>query len=655
MSLYRLLRSLLMICFVIFLAGCNASTPTPQPTVVNPTPQGTATQAATPTQGVTATAAAPQEKTLVICEPYEPATLYPYGGSSGSMWSILEAVYDGPIDTRNYAAQPVLLEKLPTMGDGVGLRPITVQEGDSVVDASGALVTLKAGISVLPAGCSATSCAVKWDGKTAVKMDQLAITYPLRSGVKWSDGVLLTAADSIYSYSLAADPATPVSKYALDRTFSYKAVDDTHVEWVGLPGFADQQFGAYFWMPLPKHAWGSLGAADLLKDPKATQSPLGWGPYVIQEWAAGDHITLSKNANYFRAAEGLPHFDKLVFRFTGQPGDNNLAALRSGECDVVDQNPDFFAMFPDLLDLEKDGKLKTYVTQGPEWEHIDFGIRPASYDSGKPEAGSRANLFGDVRTRQAVAQCIDRAGIIKELMYGRVQGMQTFLPDGHPALTQDLPKYDYSPEAGMKLLDAVGWKAGSNPQAARTAKGVAGVADGTLLAVKYLTTDADLRKQVADRVAVSLRGCGIGVEVQSQSAAQLFAPGPDGAVFGRKFDLAQFAWAATSRPNCLLYTSAQIPNAENHWVGANVSGYSNPQFDAECAAASYVSADKPVANPYSDVEKLFAQELPVIPLYPQLKIAIARPDLCGLEMDASARSMLWNLENFAVGADCPKK
>jgi peptide/nickel transport system substrate-binding protein len=52
------------------------------------------------------------------------------------------------------------------------------------------------------------------------------------------------------------------------------------------------------------------------------------------------------------------------------------------------------------------------------------------------------------------------------------------------------------------------------------------------------------------------------------------------------------------------------------------------------------------------VQRLFAQELPSLPLFFRLKMAVSRPDLCGMEMDVTARSVLWNLEHFNYGVDC---
>lgn len=206
----------------------------------------------------------------------------------------------------------------------------------------------------------------------------------------------------------------------------------------------------------------------------------------------------------------------------------------------------------------------------------------------------------------------------------------------------------------MKLLDEVGWKdADSNPSTPRTAQGVANVPDGTPLAVNYVTTEASLRQQVAGRAADSLRRCGIQVNLQYMNPGDLFAPGPGGPVFGRQFDLVQFSWEASPRINCQIYTSAQTPGAGNQWIGANVSDYSSTQFESACAAASMARPDDAsYAAAVAPVQQLFAQDLPVIPLYAQLKIALSRPDLCGLEMDVTARSILWNLESIRYGEGC---
>ena len=154
-------------------------------------------------------------------------------------------------------------------------------------------------------------------------------------------------------------------------------------------------------------------------------------------------------------------------------------------------------------------------------------------------------------------------------------------------------------------------------------------------------------------MAANLTDCGVGVTTGLLNAGDLFAPGPQGPLFGRNFDLGMFYWESGARAACQLYTSAQIPTAGNHWIGANISGYSNPGFDSTCEAAYWALPDQPdFAARSQAAERLFAEELPVIPLYFQLKIAISRPDLCALDLDLTARSLLWNLEALDYGAGC---
>ncbi len=643
-----ILASLLVI--LLLLSGCQS---TPVPTSA---PAPTSTQAAPALPTNTPEPTEIPERALVVCLAEEPSTLYAYAGSSRSMWSVLEALYDGPFDTRGYSTQPVILEKMPSLADGDAvLEPVTVRGGEPVVDVNGALVALAAGVTVLPSGCTSPDCARAWDGASELQMDRLAVTFRLKSGIQWSDGTPLTAADSVFSFQLAADPATPVSKGVIDRTASYVAVDELSTRWTGVPGFVEKNYATYFWLPLPQFRYQMVGAAGLLADEAANRAPIGWGPYTIQEWVSGDHITLVKNPLYFRAAEGLPKFDKLVYRFLGAPADTAVLATVSGECDVVEDNPGFTAQLRELILTQYADKLKFTFTLGPEWEHLDFGIRPAAYDDGFDLlAGDRPDLFGDVRTRKALAACVDRQKIVSDLFYDRSQVPLGTLPPDHPLYQADLPAYPYDPAEGSRLLDEVGWKdSDGDPATPRVAVGVVGVPDGTPLQLTYSASQADLRTEVAEIVVNSLTECGVGVERDLLNPGDMYAPGPDGVLFGRKFDLAAFTWQAGSQPGCALFTTRQIPSAANAWIGTNVTGYSDAAFDAACTAALWGRPDQAdYAGRVAAVEQLFAENLPVLPLYYQLQITISRPDLCGLETDSTARSFLWNLEALDYGEGC---
>lgn len=641
----------MLLALTLLVSACQPAQPTPiaeTPQPVEPT--------AVP---VTPTATLPPPRSLVVCLGSEPSSLYLYGESSPAMWSVLEALYDGPFDTRDYAAQAVILEKLPSLTDGgASVQPVTVRAGDEVVNSAGQLINLEQGALVYPAGCSSPDCVLQYDGSSEIQMDQMQAAFKLLPGITWSDGTLLTAADSVFSFTLSADENTPVSKRAVERTASYTALDDQTVQWTGKPGYLPARYFTNFWLPLPKHQLEGRAAADLLTAAETAEKPLGWGPYVLDEWVKGDHITLRKNPAYFRAAEGLPKFDNLVYRFLGEQGDASLAALLNGECDVVDQTSMLDEQIEQVRDLQNEGKITASIGQGPEWEQVVFGVRPATYDNvNDPNIQRRPNFFGDVRVRQAFAYCMDRAIVAERALVGMAAVPDGFLSSDHPLLAADLAQYPFDAAKGSSLLDEAGWKDLDNdPSTPRVALGVPGlpfVPDGTPLEVTYLTTQARLRQDVSGRLAESMAACGIKVNMQHLSPDELYASGPGGPLFGRSFDLAQFSWQADAQSPCYLFETSQIPSAANRWVGANVGGYSSADFDTACQNVRVRALDAPgYASAAADVQRLFAQELPAVPLYFHFKIAAARPDLCGLELDTTARSALWNLETLDYGETC---
>ena len=613
----------------------------------------------TPT-AVPATPTPVPQKTLVVCLGDEPSSLYLYGGSSQSMWSVLESIYDGPIDTVNYEPQPVILQDIPTQANGeITIQSAPVSDGDLVADTEGDLVALKKGVQVFPAGCTSLSCATTWDGTSDLSLSQMSVKFKLIPGVKWSDGQPLTAADSVYSFQVAGDKDTNTSKTLVSKTASYTALDDQTAQWVGVPGYLTLNPSAYFWIPLPQHQLSQYSAKELNTVDAANRAPLGWGPYMIDQWQPGDHIRLVKNPNYFRASAGLPNFDVVIYRFLGNVPKADLSPLLTGECDIIDTSVELTDQIQTIRTLEKSGKLKGYYGQGPEWEAINFGITPSSYDDIFNPYLDRPNYFGDVRTRQAIADCIDRQSIIKNDLFSLSELPTTYLTSNHPYFVSGLPTYAYDPVAGEQLLDAVGWvDDDNNPATPRIAAGVTDVVDGKPFEITYTATDTPLNESISQAVAGNLQQCGIKVDVKLVSAADMYAPGPDGIVFGRNFDLAQLGWTTARQNPCFLFSSSEIPSAANallgtKYGGVNMTGYSNPIYDQACQAYLSAGLDADAANQANtQAMTQLATDVPMIPLFFDTKVMVSRPDLCGLTLDVSARSGLQDIEKVNVGSAC---
>ena len=581
-------------------------------------------------------------KTLVVCLGQEPDTLYLHGTDMLAAAHIQEAVYDGPIDNRTYAYQPVIIEKLPSLEDGDALiNAVTVQAGDMVVNPVGDPVELAEGMTVRPAGCMAEDCEIEFTGDP-IEMDQMVVTFEMLEGLTWSDGTPLTADDSVYSFEVWADPDTPASRYLVDRTTSYEATSDTTVVWTGLPGYIDAVYYTNIYQPFPRKLWQDdlgLTAADLIEAEESSRMPMGWGAFVIKEWVSGDHITVEKNPNYFRAAEGLPYVDTVIYRFVS---DSNaaVAQLISGECDIVTQDAALEDQSELLLKLEQENVVKPIFVTGTTWEHVDFGINPV-------EDYARPDFFEDVRVRQAFAMCLDRQSVVDTILYGRSYAIDTYIPREHPLYAGDrVTSWPYDPEAGMALLEEVGW-VDSDGDGVREASGVEGVPDGTLLEFNWGSTTAAMRIQYMQIFQQNLAGCGFKVNLANVPAAEWFADGPDGPLGGRRFDVGSFAWLTGVQPACELYSAKFIPTLENNWGGQNYPGFNNAEYDAACNRALTALPDtEDYIEGHKEAQRLFSEQLPVVPLFLRIKLAATRPEVLGFVMDPTENSEMWNVETL---------
>jgi len=579
-----------------------------------------------------------------VCQEQEPESLYWYSSASQrTARHVLQALYDGPVDYRAYTYQPVILERLPELENGdINLKKVILQAGDHAVDAENNPVTLAEGMSVRPAGCYSAACAVTFTGEP-VEMEQLEITFHLRQDVRWSDGTPVTADDSVYSFELDADPATPTDKKVINRTASYRAQDTCTVVWTGLPGYIPPLYVATFWTPLPRQLWQeTLGydAADLLHVPESTRAPMGWGAFMVEEWLPGKYLTLVRNPAYFRAGEGQPAVDKIVFRFVPDVNDA-LAQLLAGRCDIIPERADLETLAPLLLQLEKQELARPFFTPDSRWEHLDFGINPASNTK-------RPDFFEDVRVRHAIAYCLNREGVIQDQMYGKSVVPASYLPPQHPLAVADLPTYPYDPERGQALLDEVGWR-DEDGNGIREAHGIPGIREKTPLAFRWQSTTASSSAYL-ERFQSDLALCGMEVTLSQLPVTEFFAMSADGPLFGRNFELASFAWMTDlDPPPCARYMSTAIPSAANNWTGLNLPGFIDAAFDAACAQAQNALPGSPdfIAG-HQAAQRRFAEQLPALPLFLRLKLSVTRPEVSGFAPDATTNSSLWNIESLSL-------
>ncbi|MGA9531729.1 MAG: ABC transporter substrate-binding protein [Anaerolineales bacterium] len=622
---------LLLILAGLALAGCGGG-----PEVYLP---------ATPTEdrGPTATpappTATPAPAELIVCLAEEPESLYLYGDISPSADAILEAIYDGPIDLRGFQARPVLLEKIPSLADGDAvIEPVSIASGDVYLNpVSFQAEALAYGMPYLPSGCRQQDCIETYNGGQ-VDVDRMTVQFHLLPDLTWSDGEPLTAQDSVFSYRVDGDTDTPTAKYLYARTYSYRALDERTLEWVGVPGFLDADFATNIWSPLPQHALSELPVGELASASASAEAPLGWGPYVVDQWDRGSQLVLKRNPNYRLVGQGLPGFDTLVFRFLNGTG-SALDQLRSGECDVIDEGLLPSDELPTARTAVKGQSLTLAIEPGAVVERLDFNLQPM-------EGADHAGMLSDHSTRRALASCVDRVGLAQSLFGDQAVVPSTFLPPDHPLYDPGQEAVAYDPESGQMALDEIGWRRESNGAPVRTAAGVTGVPDGTPLALSLRSLPGGMGFAAAEWVKADLEACGVQVDLEPQAAAELFATWPDGPVFGRRFDMVTWAWPAFASPPCEMFAGWEIPSEEQP-NGINASGYQVDEYDTGCDT---LLLSPPGTAAYDDaivrVQASFVDGLPALPLFVRPRSLAYANWICGVELDPTTVTELWNLERF---------
>ncbi|MCB8985952.1 MAG: hypothetical protein H6659_19140 [Ardenticatenaceae bacterium] len=636
---------LLACCTVLALAACRQEDTPVLPTVAataaasqadeatqatavpaDPTTAPTVEPTATFTPEPTATPLPP--KVLTVCVAGEPTSLFLYGDGSLSATAVRHGLNENLVTALDYDYQAQGLVGLPAPED-VRLETVEVDENDTVLDARGVVQRFSKGVTVRNAAGELVTFA-----EEPVQMTQMVVDFTLQPLI-WSDGQPVTADDSVFSFEIAADPVTPGSKTKIEHTAVYTATGEHTVQWVGLPGFIDPTYVTNVWTPLPRHVYGSYSATDLLALPEAMQAPLSSGPFVVADWTPGESIRLERNPNYYRAAEGLPHLDAVEFKLNTELSDELLAA---GECQIITQ--DVFApeAVTAVIDAEAAGQVQAHIVNSPFFEQIAFGIEPI-----EEYATTRPNWFGDARVRQAITVCIDRQRMVDELLNGRGEVMNAYVPTEHPLYPNDLAEWPYNPAVGNDQLDRLGYVDTDGD----------GIREEPETAVPFrfrLSTDAasPLRARLVEMVQEDLAQCGLDVELDFRQPAEWYGDGPLGSLFGRRFDMGALAWRTAAQPPCGLYLSDNITGPREDgfggWNNINPTGWRNDDYDAACRAASQsLPGTDAYVNNHQEALRIFSRELPGIPLFANLKFAATQPDVLNFQLDTTQTSELWNL------------
>ncbi len=254
----------------------------------------------------------------------------------------------------------------------------------------------------------------------ATSSDQLTWTFTLHSGLKWSDGEPLTAADAAWTFNLIMhNPVAATSNGSLVANFkSVTAPDDTTLV---ITTKKPQANMLYLSVPVsgipivPEHIWKDH-VADLKNYRNMDLPVVGYGPFTLTGFKTNQYAEMTANKDFFL---GAPHYDKVVTNYYSN-SDAQAAALTSGELDQVG------GLTPAQFNaMSSKSDVMTYQTQSSGWTAIE--INPGAMTrSGKP-LGTGNPILKDIRVRQAIALGINRPELVKKVL-GRQRHRRCRLP-----------------------------------------------------------------------------------------------------------------------------------------------------------------------------------------------------------------------------------
>jgi peptide/nickel transport system substrate-binding protein len=444
-----------------------------------------------------------------------------------------------------------------------------------------------------------------------VSSDGRTITYHLRPQVHWTDGVPVTADDVIWTLHAILDPNNPVPSHEgydlIDRAYAKDAHTVVfHLKHAWAP--AVTTFFSYGFRPqfvLPKHVLEKQ--APLSQAPFNAAPSVGDGPYIFVSWQRGEKLVYRANPHYWR---GEPKLARLDIRVIPDP-QTNLVMLRSG-----------------ALDWNLIAPVQQAALSGEK--AIDFRYVPTAVVAGLVFNLSHAPL-NDVRVRRALAMSIDRRGISNKITLGRYPVTNSLQPQFSWAYDPSVKQPSYDPTAADALLDAAGWRRGTD--------GVR-VKNGQRFSLVYVQFPESMTGvRVATAVQAQLKARGIEVELKSVSNAQLFLPSSRGGTLASgQFDMAYVPFTMGSDPDD---SSVLACNGASNYMR-----YCNAQVDA-LEKRALGSASHPQRKAlYGRIQSIVASEVPILYLFNADYIYAYRKQLHGF--DPNAFLPTWNAATWSL-------
>ena len=344
--------------------------------------------------------------------------------------------------------------------------------------------------------------------------DGRTLTFTLRDGVTFSDGVPLTSADVVFTFRALYDRAVEsdlASAVVVQGKPLQVSAPDPRTVVVTLPApFANAPTLLDSVWIYPQHLLQSaldahtFASAWGLSTPPAAMA--GLGPFVLSQFVPAQRMTFTRNPHYWRkdtSGIALPYLDQIVVEFV-KSQDTEIAELEAGTIDLMAQADLRAVDISAVRRLRDQGKLQMVdagVSVDPN--QLWFNLTPQA------EMRDRTTkpYLHRLEFRQAISYAVDRDTIANTIYLGAAVPIYGPVTPGNRTWYSDAaPKYPHDVARAKALLAGLGL-------ADRNGDGVLEDAAGHPVSFSIIAQVNHTRERVATLIQAQLKQVGIAVDV----------------------------------------------------------------------------------------------------------------------------------------------
>ncbi|HXZ95298.1 MAG TPA: peptide ABC transporter substrate-binding protein [Dehalococcoidia bacterium] len=430
-----------------------------------------------------------------------------------------------------------------------------------------------------------------------VSADGLTYTFHLRTDVKFSDGTPVTAYDFQYSWNRAANPATnspTAATYLGDIVGVNDVLAGRATEITGVRVIDDHTLQITINSPEPYFLYKLTFPASFVVEKSNVdsgtnwwQTPVGTGPFKVQEWKRGADFILARNNLYYGNKPKIAEIDMILNSAT-----SDMDSFETGKIDLTSPPTEYYDQI-----MDKSGPFYQDLSVSPSLsvDYIAFNCKEAP--------------FNDTNVRKAFSLAIDKDTIVSLVYRNMAQKEEGILPPGMPGYNSNLVGLDFNVSEAQALIKASSYGSAANlPPITLTIAGEGGSAGPLIQALVYQWKE----------------NLGINVQVRELAPDVYYTKLPQ-----EEDQMYYAAWIA-DYPYPQDFLDILFSTGSSY----NYGGYSNAQVDSLIQQANQETDQTKAFALYQQAEQLIVNDAAWLPLTSGENYLLVQPYVENLSINA---------------------